>query len=111
MFQLHGLQFRLVEIANRSAPHANHVMVWPEVRFDAQRAVVETDFVKYSPLEENPDVLIHGGQRYGRNLLPDYVVYPVRAGMSRQRHDRLINELSLMRGSQAMGAAQFTEFG
>ena len=59
------------DILHRLAAGANQVMMGFEIAFDQQGGSVRAHFPQKSVLNEQPQVVVHGGERYGRNLPPD----------------------------------------
>src|SRR5689334_2856445 len=105
VFQPYRLKFCFVQVGNRFAPDTHQVMMRPQVRFDPQRTMVKTDFLEDSAVQKNTDIFVDRGQGNGRDLLLHLFVNCLRAGMSGQRHNRLVDDLSLMGGGQTMPAA------
>jgi hypothetical protein len=94
------------KVSDLAAASTNQVVVLAFVRFDANGTVMHAHLSQHAALEEGPHILIHRRQGDGGNPFLYRFVDPFGAGMALQRHYSLVNDSPLMRGSQAMLAAQ-----
>ena len=71
------------------------MMMRGQVRFQAQRAVVESDFFQYTRIQEGLHVLVNRAQRNRRDPLPDLLVNQFRSRMFTRIDNGLVDDLAL----------------
>ena len=79
------------------------------VRFHPHGTVMQAHFAQHSAVKKRAHVLVHRGQRYGRNFLAHGFVNQLRAGMTVHGRHRFVDDPSLVRGRKLVFAAQSGE--
>jgi hypothetical protein len=75
---------------------ANEMVVIVNVGVDAHGLTKHFDFSQQAGVEKNPDVLVHGRQRDGRNLSADLFENPLRCGVLVGHGQGAVNDHPLM---------------
>ena len=80
-----------------------------EIAVHAQRGRMRGDLSQQPTLDEEPQIVVDGGERNGRNATPDRAVNIFWGIVSVARDDGLIDYLTLMCDRQTMLRRQLTE--
>jgi len=106
-----GVQAEMLfaDVRDAFALRADEVMVLVAVHFNAQRAVVRTDFLQDAAFEEEMDVLVDRCEGDGGDALLDARVDLFRAGVAGHGLHDVIQHLALMRGGKTVRGAEFAE--
>lgn len=107
--ELCGFQGRLVEIEDGLATGANEMVMRILLGIDAERAVVQAQLTKHATFDKRVKCLVDRGQRDARNKLSDPCVNFLRARVAAKRHQRIVDDCSLMSHRQTMSAAKLPE--
>lgn len=107
--QLCRFERRLVKVYNRFATCTDEVVMRMELGIYAQRAVMQAQLANETALNERMERFVHRRKGDTGNLFANTIENFFRAGMARERHQRLINDGTLMRDSQPMTATELPE--
>ncbi len=89
---------------------ADKMVMRSVIGFHAEQAVMHADFAEDAAVEESPNVLVHRAERDRGNLPAHLFEYCFGTGMTIEGHDRLEDDLALVRSSQTVAMADFAKF-
>lgn len=83
--------------------------MWFSGWIDSDRAVMQTQFADHATFDKRMERLVNSGQRDTGNLLPDNIVNFFWAWMAGSRHQRLVDDGTLVRDGKAVTTTEFTK--